>query len=368
MDYKYIQNICKKFKIKGTLTDCVLVNTGHINKTYRADFDMDDGSQEVFTVQAINTYVFPNPRAIMENISGITEHLRKKIIREGGNPAREVLHFLQTESGEYFLQEEDKTVWRIYRYITNATTYNKATDLNMIYNAGGGFGRFQRRLSDYPMEKLNITIADFHNTPKRLMDLWDAAEKNVTGRAYRVQEELKFFRQNEQYLGMLQSYLDQDLIPLRVTHNDTKYNNILIDNDTEEAVCVIDLDTVMPGLAAYDYGDAIRFCAASCNEDETDLSQVYMKKSNFEAFTAGFLGECKGFFTNAELDTMALGAVTITSEIASRFLEDYLRGDKYFRISRDDQNLDRARCQIKLAQSMIENFDYMQKTIRQYKV
>ena len=368
MDYQYIQHICEKFKIGGTLTDCVLINTGHINKTYRADFTMPDGTIQRFTVQAINTYVFPDPKAIMDNISGITEHIRRKVIEEGGDPQREAMHFLQTDTGEYFHWESDKTVWRIYHYIDHTSTYNKATDLQMIYNAGIGFGKFQRRLADYPMEKLNITIADFHNTPKRLMNLWDAAQKDTEGRSYRVQEELQFFKEHEKLFSRLQILADTGKIPLRVTHNDTKYNNILIDDNTAEAVCVIDLDTVMPGLSAYDYGDAIRFAAASCNEDETDLDLVYMKKGNFESFTAGFLGECRGFFSDEELDTMALGAVTITAEIASRFLEDYLRGDKYFRIGRDEQNLDRARCQIKLAKSMLDNFEYMQKTIDQYKI
>lgn len=367
MDYQYIQKICQQFKVNGVLSDLVTINTGHINTTYRADFTMPDGKTQSYTVQSINTYVFPNPEAVMHNISGVTEHIRKKVVGEGGKVEREVMRFLQTEDGKYYYWNNDKTVWRVYHYINDASTYNKATDLQMIYNAGTGFGKFQRRLLDYPMDTLEITIKDFHNTPKRLQNLQDAVKEDSIGRVCRVQKELSFFEEHKELLCKLQTLADNGTLPYRVTHNDTKYNNILIDDHTSEAICVIDLDTVMPGLAAYDFGDAIRFAAASCNEDETNLDMVYMKKENFEAFTKGFLGECRGMFSNEEIDSMALGAVTITCENASRFLEDYLRGDKYFKIGREEHNLDRARCQIRLAQSMMESFDYMKKITDQYK-
>lgn len=229
----------------------------------------------------------------------------------------------------------------------------------MLYNAGLSFGLFQKRLSAFPVEQLTETIPDFHNTPKRLDALFEVVKSDPYKKAHLVKDEIEFFASHREQAGKIVRLQQEGRIPVRVTHNDTKYNNILIDDKTYEAVCVIDLDTVMPGISCYDFGDAIRFAASTAAEDETDLSKVSLNMEYFKAFTEGFIGGADGFFTETEINNMALGAINITIELAARFLMDYLCGDLYFKTTREGQNLDRARNQIKLVCDMEQKYKEM---------
>jgi hypothetical protein len=239
-------------------------------------------------------------------------------------------------------------------------------DSKILRSAGYAFGRFQHLLSDFPMDRLYYTIPDFHNTRKRLKDLFDITAKDPLERTRECQQEIRFFERYREIATKLDDMLEKGEMPLRVTHNDTKYNNILMDRDTCEPLCVIDLDTVMPGLAVHDFGDAIRFAANTAAEDETDLSRVRLNMENYEEFARGFIKASKGFLTDNEIGNMALGAIVITIELASRFLADHIGGDKYFRIHREGHNLQRARCQIKLAEDMLSKYDDMCKIVEKY--
>ena len=247
----------------------------------------------------------------------------------------------------------------------DSITYDFVENSQVLPSAGYAFGRFQAMFADFPLEKLHATIPDFHNTSKRLDTLFEVVAQDPLGRAKDLQDEIHFFEQHKELASRLDEMLAAGEVPLRVTHNDTKYNNILMHKDSGEPLCVIDLDTVMPGLAMHDFGDAIRFAANTAEEDEPDLSKVGINMDNYRAFTQGFVAACQGFLTPAEIDSMALGAITITIELASRFLADHINGDKYFRIHRENHNLDRARCQIKLAQDMIARYDEMCAVVRE---
>jgi thiamine kinase-like enzyme len=366
MDHDKLHAIARHFKIEGELLEVTTIKTGHINSTYCLTYKNGDDKKRSFIIQAINRYVFKHPEQIMENITAITAHMRKKIIEAGGDPERETLNFLRScEDKEFYIDEADN-FWRAYVFIDNSRTYNEVNDTGLLYSAGYAFGNFQRMLSDFPIDALHETIPDFHNTKKRMDAFAEAVKRDEKNRAKDVQPEIEFFQKRFEMASRLIDMLNDGRLPLRVTHNDTKYNNILIDNDTGKALCVIDLDTVMPGLSVYDFGDAIRFAASSAAEDETDLSKVFMNLEHYEAFTKGFMEATKGFFTQAELDNMAWGARIITMELASRFLMDHLNGDLYFRIHRENHNLDRARNQIKIVTDMESKFDEMCEIVKKY--
>ncbi|MBR6530514.1 MAG: phosphotransferase [Clostridia bacterium] len=340
-------------------------SSGHINMTYRIDISKD-GALDSFVLQCINTYVFRAPELMMNNIAKVTEHMSARLTEAGLDPYRKVLHFLKSKSGKNYTYGEEGHFWRCYDLVDNARTYDSVEDLSVLESAGRAFGNFQKLLSDFPMDTLVDTIPHFHNTRRRLRTFFAMVDEDPYHRAQYCQEEIEFFREHRKSACCLIEQLNKGVLPLRVTHNDTKYNNILIDDETKEAICVLDLDTVMPGLAAYDFGDAIRFAACTAAEDERDLSLVKLDLESYEAFTRGFIGGADGFFTEAEIESMAWGALNITIELAARFLEDYLCGDKYFKTHRKDHNLDRARAQIQLARDMEKNFDFMVETVRKY--
>ena len=302
----------------------------------------------------------------MENICAVTEFLHQKIAAAGGDTARETLTVIPAVDGKSFFVDDDGDYWRVYDYICGASTYDTVQNEQHLYNAGYAFGRFQTMLADFPIEKLHETIPDFHNTKKRLKDFFEAVERDECGRAASVQKEIDFFRKRVDEASYLIDLQEKGILPTRVTHNDTKYNNIMIDDATGEALCVIDLDTVMPGLSAYDYGDAIRFAASSAAEDETDLSKVGLDMKLFELFTGGFVSAVTGFLTDTELAVLPWGARIITLELASRFLADHLNGDKYFKIHRENHNLDRARSQMALVEDMEKHFGEMEAICRKY--
>ncbi len=351
-DYYHLPGSIKSF------TQCV---NGHINDTYRVLFQIDSDTEKEYIFQKINDYVFKEPEKVMRNIKEISLHTRPKI-NEGDC---DIITFLDNQFGKnYTVINGD--YWRVCYFVNNSVAFDYVDDSRILYSAGYAFGRFQQLLSDLPMDRLHVTIPDFHNTKKRLDDFFEIVSLDPMGRVKDVNEDIAFFEKHREMSSTLVDLLDKEELPLRVTHNDTKYNNILMDRDTLKPLCVIDLDTVMPGLAAYDFGDAIRFAANTAVEDETDLSKVSLNMEHYEEFTKGFITACRGFLTQKEIETMALGAVVITIELASRFLADHLNGDKYFRLHRPNHNLDRARCQIKLAQDMLDKYDAMREIVNKY--
>ncbi len=360
-----IVSVLKKFGISFDSFRVQTFHSGHINSTHKVDIRFQ-GKSDSFVLQRINTFVFSNPIGIMENIDKVTKHIRNKLISEGTDPNGRVLDFLKNAEGVNYYFEDKENFWRVYRYIDNSITYDQAEDPAVLRNAGYAFGLFQKQLCDFPMEELQDTLPDFHNTPKRMENLFAAQERDAAGRRCEIEEDIQILKEHREIWSKLENDRAAGLLPVRVTHNDTKYNNILIDKDSGEAVCVIDLDTVTPGLCAYDFGDAIRFSANTAAEDEADTSKVSLDLGLYEAFASGFISVCKEFCTKEELESLALGAITMTFELAARFFEDYLNGDQYFKVHHPKHNLERARSQLALALDMKEKFDRMQEINRRY--
>lgn len=344
----------QKFRLTGDLYSITVLTDGNINKTYRMDYRLPGGTVKSYITQQINPYVFRHPAEIMKNIDLVTTHIRNKTGNSGTS-----LHFHHTADGKnYYVDEDDGSFWRLYTFIP-AFSFKVSPSLDIMKNAGEAFGEFQMQLADFDASLLFETIPDFHNTKKRLDALFSHAESDPLGRAASVKEEIDYLREHYPVACELTEALDRGEIPLRVTHNDTKINNVLFDAATHRALTVIDLDTVMPGLAMHDFGDAVRFGASTAAEDEPDLSLVSLDLEKYRAFAEGFIGRTRAALTKKELDTMALGALTITLELASRFLDDYLLGDKYFSVNYAGHNLVRARCQIALAKDMQKKYEKM---------
>lgn len=323
---------------------------GHINDTYIVR------SSPEYILQKINKKVFTNPPAVMENIQGVTEFLRGKIIEAGGDPERGTLNLVLTKDGKPYYHHTDDEYYRVYKFVENAISYDIVENPQMLYNAAKAFGRFQNLLAEYPAEKLHETIVDFHDTRKRYGQFKEALEKNASGRAGNAVPETKFVLDRECDAGVIVDGLKNGTIPLRVTHNDTKLNNVLLDPKTGEAVCVIDLDTVMPGSLLYDYGDALRFGGSSGAEDEPDLDKIWFDVEKFEAFTRGFIEELPSM-TEAERKLLPFSIKLMTLECGSRFLADYFNGDVYFKTKYPEHNLVRARTQFKLVAQIEEKMD-----------
>lgn len=364
MDNEHIEKVCRKFLIEGEYINFETITNGHINTTYKVYFRRD-GEIKDYILQNLNTYVFKNPIQVMDNISDVTEYVRQKIKLVKKTAKRDVLHFSKTADGLYYYVD-GKDFWRCCRFIDGSVTYNITDDLHVIEEAGKAFGEFQLHLADYPVEKLYISIPHFHNTVMRYQAFKDAIEENAVKRAGSVRAEIEGYLALEDAATKMYKMQKSGELPLKVTHNDTKCNNVLFDEVTGEHLSVLDLDTVMPGLVAFDFGDAIRFTANTCSEDEKDLSKVALDMKKYEAFTKGFIGKVGETLTENEKETMALGAFTMTVECGMRFLTDYLNGDKYFSISYPDHNLDRARCQLALAKDMLKKYYEMENVVRRY--
>jgi hypothetical protein len=302
----------------------------------------------------------------MENISSVTEFIRAKIKKEKGTAKRNVLHYAKTADGEYYTFSEDGDFWRCCRYIDDSICFLQTDDLMVIEESGKAFGEFQLYLSDYPVEKLNIVIPHFHNTIRRYDALREAIELNEAGRMLEVQKEIEGYLALEEIATKPYRLQREGVLPLRVTHNDTKISNVLFDAKTCEHLSVIDLDTVMPGLVAFDFGDAIRISASTGDEDERDLDKVAVDMQKYEAFTRGFMSAIGDNITQAEKDSLALGAIAMTAECGVRFLTDYINGDKYFKIHYPDQNLARARAHLVLARDMVAHLQEMQEIVKKY--
>lgn len=318
---------------------------GHINDTYLIQSDE-------YILQRINTNIFKNPYELMENIERVTDFLRKKIINSGGDPDRETLTVIKTVDGKNCYQYDAHNYFRMYKFVTDTVTVENEKTNQILLNAGVGFGRFQKLLADFPAAQLHETIADFHHTPKRVEALKKAVETDAAGRAGGVKREIDFALSHAGFADVVVKGLEDGSIPTRVTHNDTKINNILFDKTTMEAVCVIDLDTVMPGSALYDFGDALRMGASAAAEDETDLGKVWFSEEAFQYFAQGYCQEMGETLTASEINLLYIAPKLLTYECGIRFLTDYLNGDTYFKIHRENHNLDRARNQFQLVADM----------------
>lgn len=360
------QRLGERFGITGRLTAWHEICAGNINRTYEVSFAAPDGGCDKYTFQRINTYVFKNPEDVMHNILNVTEHIKKKLLEEYGSYERRVLSFLTADDGRPYLYTNDRDFWRVYRFVDNAKAYDIIEKPVHFYEAGRAFGEFQGWLSDFPVDILVETIPHFHNTIRRMEDFRRAVQEDRAGRCGEAEAEIAFILGREAEAGTVVEWLAAGKIPYRVTHNDTKINNILFDAATDKALCVIDLDTVMPGTSVYDFGDAVRSGASTAREDEEDLSKVHFDLAMFEQFTKGFLEETRGLLTPEEIRLLPLGAKIITLELASRFLADYLDGDVYFKTIRPDHNLVRARNQIRLVQEMEGLFSEMENIVRRY--
>ncbi|MEG0339685.1 MAG: phosphotransferase, partial [Oscillospiraceae bacterium] len=307
------------------------------------------------------------PQEVMENIFGVTEYLRKIIKQQGGDADRETLNYIKTKTGCNYFEDSQGSPWRCYNYIPKSKCIDIATGTNDLYNSGKAFGNFLRLLNEYPADTLHETILRFHDTKSRFTDFTRAVERDVKGRAVRCASEIDFAIKRKEDCAVLVDMQEKGELPLRVTHNDTKLNNILFDESTGEAMCVIDLDTIMPGLALNDYGDSIRFGASTAAEDEPNLNIVHFDLALFEAYTKGYLEAAGDILTDTEKDYLPWGAKLMTLECGMRFLTDYLQGDTYFKAQRDGQNLDRCRTQFRLVAEMEEHFDEMKKIIKKYR-
>ncbi len=357
MNHDFIIEIASHFALDTAPVRVKELTAGNINVTYR--LDMGEAPDALrYVLQRINTNAFHNPAALMENIGQVTEYIRAGYEQEGMDPTRRVLSFVKAEDGTLLYTDPTGGAWRMYRYIDNVTAYDSIESGELFRESGRGFGDFQARLAAFPAERLTETIPHFHDTPRRFEAFLAAVEADAAGRAASIAEEIEFFRSRRELMASVVSRLGGEL-PLRVTHNDTKLNNVLIDNETGRALCVIDLDTVMPGSALYDYGDAVRYGACTAAEDEPDLQKIGFDMNLFRAFTEGFVSSTAKNLTEAEIRALPTGIAVITCELAMRFLTDYLNGDTYFKISYPDHNLVRAHAQMQLLRCVEAQMDEM---------
>lgn len=358
--------IGEQFRIEGNWLDACPYGTGHINDTYAAKWVLN-GKQKRFIHQRINHTVFSNPPQLMENILRVTSHLQRKLAAEpGSDPLRGSLTVIPTKNGASYYQDEQNNFWRTYVFIEDADTYDVCRDVQQAYQVALAFGRFQTALTDLPGGKLHETIPWFHHTPRRYQTLELAVSDDPMNRCPSAQAAIDFCLAHSSLVSMLTSPIERGEIPERITHNDTKINNVMIDNRTGRGICIIDLDTVMTGCALYDFGDMVRSLARTSAEDERDLSRVFMDIAAFEALVRGYLDGSRSFLTPVEIEYLPLAGVLLTFTIGIRFLTDYLLGDVYFKVHRPGHNLDRARVQFKMLESMEQQQAEMMSIVRKY--
>ena len=355
------------YSFPETLLGAVRYGCGHINDTFCVLCQPKDGDCIRYILQGVSGAAFPHPEKLMENFVRVTDFLREKLLSVGGDPERETLRLLKTRDGQDYYTDSNGKVWRLTAYIENTDCIQTATPA-LFEASARAFGRFQRLLQGYPADTLHETIANFHNTEDRFAKFQSALKADKMGRAKDVQPEIRFVLDRKNDCSVVLNALRAGELPLRVTHNDTKLNNILFDRTTGEGICVIDLDTIMPGLSINDFGDSIRFGANHSAEDEKDLSKVNFDLELYEVYARGFIAGAGGILTEKELEYLPWGARLMTLECGIRFLTDYLSGDTYFRISYPEQNLDRCRTQFKLVRDMEEQFDAMRSVISKYAV
>ena len=348
--------VCRLFKIEDEFLGYETIQMGNVNKTYKVNFLLPGGVPKSFLVQNVNTFAFRNPVGLMQNIDLVTEHIRAK------KPGKPALHFHHTYDRKTYVEDGDN-FWRMTNYVPSIT-YNTVQDTQILRNAGMAFGEFQNDLADFESSLLIETIPNFHNTRDRYAKMMAAVERDPLGRLKEVEEDLKWLLSVQDLACKLTDMQHAGQLPLRVTHNDTKINNVLFHPETKEAVIVIDLDTVMPGVMGHDFGDAIRFAANFVEEDCPDVEKVGVDLEVFRAFAEGFLSRTAKTLTPNEVDTLALSCFALTTELAVRWLDDYVQGDVYFKIKYPEHNLVRMRCQIALAKDMLAKMPEMDKIVR----
>ena len=362
-----LQQALDAYDFGGQVVGAVRYGSGHINETFCVHTQPGEGPCRRFILQRISTVAFHDPERLMANIVNVTTYLRREIAQAGGDPDRETLSVWPTRNGKSYFTDEEGEVWRVYPFVEGTVSLQAAQTPQLFAASGRAFGRFQRMLRDYPADTLYETIPHFHDTQRRLEALQRAAQADPMGRRVQVGRELEFALNREEDCSVTLRAQREGRLPLRVTHNDTKLNNVLFDQETGQGVCVIDLDTVMPGLSINDFGDSIRFGANHNAEDEPDQSKVHFDLSLFEAYTQAFLEGTAGALTQAELDYLPWGAKLMTLECGIRFLTDYLEGDRYFHTQRPGQNLDRCRTQFKLVADMEACWGEMQAVVDKYR-
>ncbi|GAA5496778.1 Phosphotransferase enzyme family protein [Rubritalea squalenifaciens DSM 18772] len=358
-----IETISNEFAIAGEFVEGHEINSGLINTTYIATYEMPSGEVQRYILQRINEKVFKDPLAVMHNVECVTRHINWKVLRVKKDLGGQTLNLYPARGGRFFAVGKGGGIWRCYNYIEGCHTYDIVENTRQAYQAARAFGAFQDLVCDIPVQEILETIPDFHNTPKRYQRLMEVVEKDPCGRLKNVSAEVDFVRQREKVCGRLIALMEEGLLPRRITHNDTKLNNVMIDAETDEAVCVIDLDTVMPGLSLYDFGDLVRTATSPAAEDETDLSKVEMRMPMFEALAEGYMDGCD-CLTKTEIDHLVYGGKVITLETGIRFLTDYLEGDVYFKAQREGHNLDRCRTQLKLVERIEEKEEAMNAFVR----
>ena len=361
-----ILSLLPHFQFEGAFVQALEINAGNINTTYHLIYRLPDGAKKEYLLQRINTYVFKDPVGVMRNIDMVTRHIERAYQAQGIDSARRVLRVIPAADGGLFYRTEADDYWRAYNFITGATAYDRIETPADFREAARGFGEFQRLLTDFPAAELTETIPGFHHTARRYETFLASVKDDKAGRVKQLTEEITFLTERREMMSQIVTALEAGRLPVRVTHNDTKINNVMIDDATHRAICVIDLDTVMPGSALYDFGDAIRSGAATVIEDDPDFNKVHVDLALFEAFTEGFLSEVKGTLTPEEIELLPLSAKVITCEQAMRFLTDYIDGDLYYKIRTPDHNLVRARNQMALVRDMENKFGDMQAICRKY--
>jgi aminoglycoside phosphotransferase (APT) family kinase protein len=359
-----LRAIAPHFQICGEFVSALPHGSGHIHDTYKVTCRR--GSAEaLYIFQRVNDMVFKNPPLLMENILRVTTHLREKLRAAGGAEiGRRSLEVIPTRDGAALLQDDAGLFWRAFVFIEGAQTYDTPRSTKHAFEAAKAFGQFQQMLTDLPAPRLHDTIPDFHHTPKRFENLERAIAADVKNRAAGCKAEIEFAMRHKAITSVLLDLHRAGQMPERITHNDTKINNVMVDDATGEGICVIDLDTVMPGLALYDFGDQVRTTTCAATEDERDLSKVEMQMPLFEALARGYLATAGSFLTKAEKEHLAFSGKLITFEIGLRFLTDYLSGDVYFKIHREGQNLDRCRTQFKLVESIARQEEAMRRVVQ----
>ena len=355
--------LAERFDVEGEVLTVTPYGNGHINETYRVETTtgMD------YVLQRLNPAAFAHPEYVMENIMLVTGFLRQKIVLRGGNPLHETLTPVALPDGQWWIIDEDGAAWRMYVCINGTVSYDVTDDPDVLREAGSAFGKFMTDLADCPVEHLHETIPHFHDTPRRLTNLRKSVERDAAGRVQAARDEIAFAEARSGRAGELTEQMQAGMLPLRVTHNDTKLNNVLFDPATGRAQCVVDLDTVMPGLAAYDFGDAVRFGASTAAEDEADLDKIHFDEAKYRAWTEGYLEAAGEAPSEAELRSLPVGAWMMTYEVGLRFLTDYLDGDVYFHTAYPEHNLVRARNQFALLADMERHQRMMLDTVTAWK-
>ncbi len=358
-----LKKIVDHFNMPGEFIEARSYGTGHINDTYLIDYQLNSHNGKT-VIQRINHEVFREPLKMMDNIVRVTNHLRVKLAhRYPDDIHRRVLTAIPTRDDRFCYQDEEGNFWRGFEFIDRARTWDVLQSLDQAYQAAKAFGEFQTLLGDLPQPKLHETIPDFHNGPKRYRDFMEVLEKDPCNRARKAYKEIEFLQEQEATFEVVPQLLESGAIPLRTTHNDTKINNVLLDDRSGEGVCVLDLDTTMPGVSLYDFGDIVRTTVSSAAEDETDLSKICVDMERFGAIVKGFLAGAGGGLNRTEVEYLVFGGKLLTLIIGTRFLTDYLAGDRYYKIHHEGHNLQRCRAQFKLVQSIIDHEDIMNRQV-----